>query len=197
MATVQSILDKAELLLIDETNIHWSETELLGWLNDAYKVIVKNVPQSSVKRISYTGLTANKPDQALPSDAIVLLGMHYNTASGKEVSLISNEALDSSIPSWYTQAGTGDIKHYVYSSLNPKLVWLYPNPTVNTSVEISYSFVPESADTSGNCLLDDTYITSIIDYILYRAYLKDSQSGGDSSRATVAYQAFLQTLIKE
>ena len=197
MATVQSILDKAELLLIDETNIHWSEDELLGWLNDAYKVIVKLVPQSSVKRISYTGLTANKPDQDLPSDSIVLLGMHYNTASGKDVSMIGREALDSSVSGWYTQSGTGDIKHYVYDALNPKLVWLYPNPTINTSVEISYSFVPSNADTTGDCHLDDTYVTSIIDYILYRAYLKDSATGGDSNRATIAYQAFLQTLIKE
>lgn len=196
MATVQRILDKASLLLVDEDSTHWTEQELLGWLNDAYKFIVKAIPQSSVKRATYTGLIPNKADQTIPSDAIVLLGMHYNTQSGKAVSLISRSALDAENNSWYTSTGTGDIKHYVYDELNPKLVWLYPNPTASTSVEISYSFVPSNTLTTEDCKLDDTYTNSIIDYILYRAYLKDIALGGDSNRADIAYKTFLTSLGK-
>lgn len=190
--TVQNLLDKVSLLLKDETNVRWTEPELLGYLNEAYKVIVPINPAASVKYATISDLVAGKSKQSIPDDAVKLINIHANTG-GNQVLSVSKEDLDQNVPNWHAVAGDGDIQFFVTDPAEPKTFYVYPNPTVDSSIEVSYGFVPVSA-IGETIALDDIYAPLIIDYMVYQAYLKDADETGDSTRAQAAYQSFMNLL---
>jgi hypothetical protein len=71
---------------------------------------------------------------------------------------------------------------------------------VTTKVDITYSAYPSDVtepaagtdytDVTGNIDLPDIYGNIVLDYILYRAYTKDSEYAGNAQRAQAHYQAF-------
>jgi hypothetical protein len=96
----------------------------------------------------------------------------------------------------------------MYDARDPKVFYVYP-PAASTgaSVELVYSAYPtditEPADgavysaVSGNISLPDIYGNVLADYILYRAYTKDSEYAGNAQRAQAHYAAFQAALTTE
>lgn len=194
MTTIQSILDRAAVILEDDQFTHWSEDELLDWLNDAYAQIVKIAPFANVENSTLTGLTQGKSLQSIPSEAVMLIDIHSNTVSGLPVRRIDKNEMDSLLPGWHSEQQSTDIQHFVFDPANPKVFHTYPTPNSSTSLEISYSVVPSSSDKTGNLLLDDSYKVACLDYILHRAYLKASQTGANGGAQSASYyQSFINS----
>ena len=62
-------------------------------------------------------------------------------------------------------------------------------------MEISYSSAPaDLAATTDPITLNDIYGNVILDYMLYRAYSKDSDYAGNAQRATNHYTAYNNSL---
>ncbi len=74
MATVKVIdlIDRAEEILQDTTNVRWSQQTLLKYLNDSQREIVLFRPDANPVNTTLT-LTANSAKQTLPSAALRLL----------------------------------------------------------------------------------------------------------------------------
>jgi hypothetical protein len=67
MATVKVIdlIDRAEEILQDTTNVRWSQQTLLDYLNDGQREVVLFRPDANPVNTSFT-LTANSAKQTLP-----------------------------------------------------------------------------------------------------------------------------------
>lgn len=197
--TAQSVIDKAQIILQDTTGIRWPDAELLGWLNDGQREIVLYKPNAYVKNSAVALVPGTK--QELPGDGVQLIEVVRNmgtngTTPGKAIRITIREILDAQLPDWHFSEPSAVVKHYMYSLLDPKHFYVFP-PQPNTSpgyVELIYGASPAEATLVSTITLDDIYQTVLVDYILYRAYSKDSEYSADSARANLHQAAYMAGL---
>lgn len=202
----QSIIRRVVETLQDNTSIRWPIAELVRYLNDGQREIILYRPDAMVTNASMTLATGSR--QNLPSNGTKLIEVIRNTAGTKRaVRLTNREILDAQTPGWHGLAGAADILHFMFDPRDPKVFYVYPPASSAASLEIIYSALPtdvgEPADgalytaVAGNIDVPDIYGNAIQDYILYRAYTKDSDYAGNAQRATAHYATFANTLGSE
>lgn len=202
MATVKVIdlIDRAEEILQDVTNTRWSQQTLLDYLNDAQREIVLYRPDANPVNASFT-LAADSSKQTLPAAALRLMKVYKNLSPNKSsIAAIDRAVLDDKIENWYEATGTA-VEYYVYDGLDPKIFYVYPHTTAsNATVELVYSSLPSEITISNFSTatdvigLDDIYANAILDYMLYRAYLKDTEFAGDMQKAGSFLATFQNSL---
>lgn len=196
---VVDILDRAAIILQDNTNVRFPNEELLKFFNDAQKEVVLHRPDAKMVNTTFACVDGSK--QTLPSAALRLIEVVRN-AGGRAVTQVQRRILDETLPNWHeTAAGANKIEHFVYDPADPKNFYVYPKGAAGThSLEIVYSSAPteisiSNFDTDTTTIsLDDVYANCILDYILYRSYQKDSEFAGNAQRAMMHYQSFANAL---
>jgi hypothetical protein len=201
MATtkVVDILDRAAIILQDNTNVRFPNSELLKFFNDAQKEVVLHRPDAKMVNTTYACVDGSK--QTLPSAALRLIEVVRNVG-GRAITQVQKRILDETLPNWHeTTAGTNKIEHFVYDPADPKNFYVYPKGASGThSLEIVYSSSPSEITISNFdsdvqvISLDDVYANCILDYVLYRSYQKDSEFAGNAQRAMMHYQSFANAL---
>lgn len=190
--TAQTIINRASTLLQDVTNIRWLRTELLDWLNEAQQYIVSVKPGASAKTVDVT-LQAGS-FQNLPSDGSSLIDVVRNT-SGRAVRGVTREILDAQIPNWHASQPSGTVYHFVYDAHVPKVFYVYPPSNGTAAVQLQYAAQPTVAgDETQTISLDDTYAPAILNYVVYRAYSKDTDYTSNETAAGIYYQMFKDAL---
>ena len=211
--TAQSIVRRATDIILDNTSVRWPASELVRWLNDAQREVILVRPDAINKTATATlvaGTRQNLDAMALtpaPSKLIEISRNMAATSAKKAVRLIPRQILDAQTPGWHSIAGTVDILHYMFDPRDPKTFYVYPPATALAQLEIMYSGVPtdiaEPADgaiytaVTGNVSVPDIYANCLLDYMLYRAYSKDSEFAGNAARAQAHYAAFAASLGAE
>ena len=198
--TAQSIVRRVVDTLQDTTSVRWPIAELVRYLNDGQREVILYRPDASIKNATVTCVVG--PKQSLPADGAKLIDILRNSATGSNnssVRLVPREILDTQIPNWYSITGNISTVHYTYDPRDPKVFFVYPPALVTTKVDITYSAYPtdvtepaagaDYTDVTGNIDLPDIYGNIVLDYILYRAYTKDSEYAGNAQRAQAHYQA--------
>lgn len=200
----QSIVRRVVETLQDNTSVRWPVNELVRYLNDGQREIVLYRPDAMVTNSSLALAAGSK--QALPVNGTKLIEVVRNTAGSKRsVRLVNREILDSQSPGWHNITGVTEILHFMYDPRDPKVFYVYPPAAVSgASLDIVYAALPtditEPADgalytaVTGNISVPDIYGNVIQDYILYRAYSKDSEYAGNAARAQAHYGAFANAL---
>jgi hypothetical protein len=199
MATVKVIdlIDRAETVLQDTSNTRWAQAELLSYLNDAHREIVMQRPDAKVANATLGCSASSK--QVLPSGALRLIDVVRNL-NGKAITQIDRKVLDVQNPSWHTGSGNTAIEHFMYNPADPKVFYVYPVPKNTVEIEIAYSqsttdiAISNYSSDTATISLDDTYSNAILDYMLYRAYQKDSDFGGNMQKVATHYQSFANSI---
>jgi hypothetical protein len=148
--------------------------------------------------------------QSLPANGAKLIEVIRNaaaTSAKKSVRMVNREILDAQTPGWHNITGTVDILHFMYDPRDPKTFYVYPPALSTAQLDIVYAAYPtdvvEPADgalytnVTGSISLPDIYGNAVLDYILYRAYTKDSEYAGNAQRAQAHYSAFNNALGNE
>lgn len=202
--TAQSIVRRVVETLQDNTSVRWPVNELVRYLNDGQREIVLYRPDAMVTNAA-VALTAGSK-QSLPANGAKLIEVVRNTAGTKRsVRLVNREILDSQSPGWHNITGVTEILHFMYDPRDPKVFYVYPPAAASgASLDVVYAALPtdvtEPADgaiytaVTGNISVPDIYGNVIQDYILYRAYSKDSEYAGNAARAQAHYGAFANAL---
>ena len=203
----QSIIRRVVETMQDNTSVRWPVAELVRYLNDGQREVVLYRPDSMVTNATVALVAGAK--QAIPTNGSKLIDVIRNTGGTKRsVRMTVRNILDTQSPNWYNLTGLTEILHYMYDPRDPKVFYVYPPAAASgASVEIVYSAYPaditEPADgavysaVSGNISLPDIYGNVLADYILYRAYTKDSEYAGNAQRAQAHYAAFQAALTTE
>lgn len=206
MSTVKvtDIIRRVEDVLQD-TNIRWPRTELQNWMNESYLAITLARPDANAKTGSFTCAAGTR--QVLSSEfpsSLRLLDVTRNLATNsgyKVIRLVARSVLDDQRPAWHAETGTTAIQHFTFDPRQPKEFFVYPPATTAAEIEVVYTDSPGATtltesqlDPAGSdttvILLDDIYMSPMIDWILYRAYSKDAEYGANEQRAQAAYGAF-------
>lgn len=199
--TAGAIIDKAEIIIQDATNIRWPQSELLGWLNDGQREVVLHKPSASVVNAS-VALTTGTTKQSIPASGVQLIDVVRNMGAagstpGAAVRIVSREVLDAQLPNWHADSNVGgDIKHYMFDPRDPKTFYVYPKaPATSWYVELVYSASPSDCATIASTIaLDDIYANALMNYVLFRAYSKDATYAQNASLAGASYQLFMTAI---
>lgn len=186
-ATVQSILDKAAILLQDATKTRWPTDEMLGWLNDAQRAIVLRKPNAFVKNVILKLVVGTF--QSLPPDAVQLIDISRNE-NGPVITGCKRAILDAGDRNWYRQSQQAIALHFCFDESNPKHFDVYPPNNGAGSVHLVYSASPPNVALGDVIALDDVYQPAILHYLLWMAYSKDAQFAEDAQRASNSMAVF-------
>ena len=204
--TGANLITRVQDTLQDTTSVRWPEAELLRYINDAQREIVNFRPEASSKTANLQLVTGTL--QTLPTEGLRLIKVTRNMsdASGgatgaRAIRLVSVDILNTQEPDWNNPSVSGDaahgtnVKHYVFDEDDPRKYYVYPGVSGNAYVEIVFSRTPtDLANTSATIYIDDIYGNAIVDYVLYRAYMKDAEFAANSQRAGQHYQLFTASL---
>jgi len=202
-----SIIRRATDLLQDQTSVRWPANELVRWLNDAQRAIVKVRPDSMNTTATMTLSAGTRQDldsaagnaagnAALTPTPAKLIEITRNmaaTSTKKAVRLVPRQILDAQTPGWHALTGVVDILHYMYDPRDPKTFYVYPPALATAQLEVMYAAYPtdiaEPADGAlysavvGNLTLPDIYADDLLNLVMARAYMKDSEYAGNAERA--------------
>jgi hypothetical protein len=206
--TAQSIIRRVVETINDTTSVRWPVAELVRYLNDGQREVVTYRPDAMVTNSTVALVAGAK--QALPSDGSKLIDIVRNNsvASKRAIRMTNRMILDSQVPNWHNVTGVTEILHYTYDPRDPRVFYVYPPAAASgAAADIIYSAYPaaitEPADGStytavtGNISVPDLHANALTDYILYRAYSKDTEFAGNAQRATAHFQAFTSAMTVE
>lgn len=197
--SAQSIIRRATDLLQDQTSVTWPASELVRWLNDAQRAIVKARPDAMNTTTTMTLAAGSRQDldnAALTPPPAKLIEITRNMAASSSkgaVTLIPRKVLDAQTPNWHNIPGAVNILHYMFDARDPKTFYVYPPALATAQLEVMYAAYPtditEPSDgalwsvVTGNLSLPDIYADDVLNLILFRAYSKDMESAGNEARA--------------
>jgi hypothetical protein len=191
---INSLVEKAQIVLQDTTKVRWDDAELIDWASDGQREAVILKPNSCVNHESMTLSAGTK--QTLPSTGVMFIDMPRNlTPTTDAIRVCSREILDAQRPTWHSDTNTsGKIQHFTFDPRDPKTFYVYPKATDGWTVEIVYSASPGTLSDGSTISIDDIYANCLIDYMLYRAYSKDATYASNAARASAHYAAFANAL---
>ena len=210
MATIKviEIIKRVEDVLQD-SNVRWPRVELQNWLNESYLQIALLRPDASSKTGTLTCVAGIR--QTITSGfstALRLLDVVRNLASSsnkKVVRLIERSVLDDQRPAWHNDTASVNIQNYTFDVRQPKEFFVFPPATTSAQLEVVYADLPGTHSLSEANLhpttgsaevikVDDTYLSVITDWILYRAFSKDAEFAANAARAGAHYQTFMSSI---
>lgn len=197
--TVNSLVDKTSRTLQDTGATRWTSAELIEYLNDGQRDATLLLPSVSVMNAAVQ-LLPGATKQALPDGGFMLIDIPRNMGAagstpGTVIRSCSREVLDSQRPSWHSDTNVrGRIENFIYDPQDPKTYYVYPKAPNPWFVQIVCSVSPVTAVAGGVISIDDLYANALYDYMLYRAYSKDSEVAQNEALAAAHNQLFRTAL---
>lgn len=187
---VSDVIDRARIMLndTDAAGYRWSDSELISYVNDA-ELTIAVVRQDSSPGTSVVTLVAGTR-QTLPGEALRLFDVPRNIASdgvtpGRSIRITDRELLDMFEPNWHKATKRAEVRHFLYEETNPYEFFVYPPVNAGVKVEVRYSKRPtEHTAKNEDLVLNDGFFEAILNYVMYRSYLKDAEFSGNAQLAT-------------
>ena len=194
------IIDEAEALLYDSSNIKWKEAEHLQALNNGIKEICNLKPNTYV--VTESATLAEGIEQTLPDGSFRLIeitrnmGVSPGKTSGKIIRRINRKVLDSINPDWGSATASAIVDYYMYNEYMPlKFEVSPPQPSTGFGfVQISCAKAPLEIAKDAVIPIPDIYRGVLLDYLLYRAYSRDNDPDSNAQRAINHYSLFQMAL---
>lgn len=197
--TAQSIILDAQLELQDSAGIRWPATELVKHLHDGQRAIAQKRPDTTATVVTFTP-TAAGTRHTLPAAAASLIDIPRNAAGRKRaITKVDQVLLDATVRDWQGMAPAAEVLHFMHDLREPRVFLTYPPASTAAALELVYSAYPAETATAGgaaastvtgNIDLPDEWANALRYYVLYRAWSKDAEYGGNAQLAAANLQLF-------
>ena len=197
--TAQSIILDAQLELQDAAGIRWPATELVKHLHDGQRAIAQKRPDTTATVVTFTP-TAAGTRHALPAAAASLIDIPRNAVGRKRaITKVDQVLLDATVRDWQGMAPAAEVLHFMHDLREPRVFLTYPPASTAAALELVYSAYPAETATAGgaaastvtgNIDLPDEWANALRYYVLYRAWSKDAEYGGNAQLASANLQLF-------
>lgn len=197
---VSDVISRARYLLndTDPSLRRWEDEELILWTDDAQRAVAVARPDSSPSQRVVTLAAGTKQDT--PADCFKLMDVVRNVASdgvtpGRAIRLIEREVLDQFDPGWHTGTKKNEVRHFTVDDRAPTTYFVYPPVLAGTKIEVLLSQKPATVDAMTDDLsLSDMYFDPMIDWVLYRAYGKDTEFTSNPAQQAMYLSSFANKL---
>ncbi len=197
--TVRHLLNLAEDILQDADNESWTLTELINWYNLGARQTVILAPQANPVIESVKLVSGVK--QTIPARGLALISITRNMGTdgatpGNAVFPSSIRAMQAFLQGWSAVTATTAISNFMPET---DTIWYCYPPSDGTGyVEEEYSRVPDAViyDTAGDweselVSVTDKYVDAVLNFLLARAFGKDTDFPGNIERARDHERQFL------
>lgn len=189
--TAQSIILRAQVALQDTEGVRWGAPELVNYLNDGQREIVRLRPDQKAGTVTLALAAGYK--QALGAAHMALIDIPSNaTGKHKRITKVDLVQLDAIDPVWRSKAPASEVAHFCHDLRDPRTFYVYPPAQSGLAVEAVVSVYPTDvaapngatfASVSGDIDLPDQWADALLNYVLFRAYSKDAEFGGNAQLA--------------
>ena len=191
MTPAEVITEVRSILQDADTPYRYSDTDLLGFVNQTIKRMVVIRPDL-FGEISDIPTTAGTAVQSLPSDALRLIDI-FQVKGGNAITEVDRETMARYAPDWMN-ATAGSPVNFMRHVKNSERFFLYPPPVAGTVLVGEYSKVPaDYALTDTITTLSDAFFPTIIDGTVWLAESIDDEAV-NSKRAEFFLQLFTSQL---
>ena len=184
------ILAQVAEILTDSTKVTWTEAQLIAWLNDAQLAVALMRPDAS-SEITTLKLAAGTTKQQLASGGLRLLTVIRNMGSdgatpGDAIDLVERGVKDALDRGWHKADKATVVDEYVFDERAPVDFYVSPptDDTTDVHVELSQAIAPKDVVVSTDAIaLRDVYSGPIQEWMLYKAFSRDSEETPNHLRA--------------
>lgn len=198
----QDVIRQAATLLQDKGGVRFETVELVDYLNKGMQQMLGERPDLFATSVTHALVEGAR--QALPASAVRLFEVQCNT-SGEPCRKVERSSLDFVAPGWRQAAGAEVVRNWMFDDRDPLAFEVYPPAEVGASLNLLVAAVPtpieepdeESptfANVSGDVPISEAFINALIDWVVYRAYLKDGQHPANAARAQTHLNAYRTAL---
>jgi len=182
----------------DESNVVWTESQCLGWLNDAQRAIASVRPDSSIVNHSVILVPGTKQSITGLRLMSVVRNMGLDGLTpGKAIRLVERGIKDDFSPDWHTETAETVIKEWIFDARLPKEYYVSPPVHASTivQVELSESVNPAEISTTGDTItLDDVYSPAMLEWCIYRCLAREAEETPNIQRSAMHFQQFFSML---
>lgn len=196
----RDIIKDAQIALFDPDGTRWPATELVPYLDLAQLKVVEARPDQYTEIREVTLSPGFR--HTLPEDVYALLDIPNNaTGAFKRVTKTDMAQMDVIIPGWRKRSGTQEIAHFMHNLNEPRRYYTYPPAAQGAKVELLVALYPPKLPTAtgptwnsvtGNIVLGDKWRDSLYNFVMFKAYLKDVEHGGNATLAAAYKDLFIQ-----
>lgn len=191
---VSDVINRARSLLndTDATGYRWTNADLIDYINDAQRMIAVLRPDSSSGTSVSTLVAGTK--QSIPSGGFRLLDIPRNVAAdgstpGRAIRIVGRDILDQFEPGWHAATKKTEVKHYIYDERFPLEYFVYPPVNAGVKIEVRFSKYPTVLTQTSDALFSDAYFEVILNYTMYRSYMRDAEFSNNAQLASQYLQA--------
>jgi hypothetical protein len=179
---------KTTLQETEVQGVRWTNDEIISYLNDACRFLSENEPDAFADNSEFYCVLGTR--QEIPENATRLIDVVRNLEGRKTpLTTIDKGTLNAVRPSWHSENPSNQQELFFSDDRDPKRFYVYPPAKAGSLLEIvcalepRHHFIAEAQDQSSMMQVNDRYIPAIMNFILYRAFDKDSDTAGNFSRA--------------
>lgn len=186
--TAKSVAETARILLNDDAGIRWTDEEVLVWINEGRREMAGKSPklfaqQAKVIKTLDAGTYQTVSTQNCYGIANVLHNINANGSVGKIIDSPDRDAMDNFMPGWKFATGK-DVTHWWPDDLNPLAFWVY-QAVAGGKIEMLLLITPADLGTIDDVALPfDQHLSTLVNYVLYRAYSKNAEVAQNGQIAT-------------
>lgn len=192
--TVSGLIDDAARELQDATHVRWTRLELLDYFNAAQRKFVELRPDQLAQERELT-LDAGWR-QALPTNVLTLIDITNNAnATARRITKTNLWVLDAVSGGWRSGAPAREVMHFMYDMKTPREFLVFP--PVIAGVKVSAMVTPVIVDLtneSGIPFVPERWMDALRHFVLFRAWSKDAEFGGNQALAAAHLQLFNDAL---
>ena len=195
----QTIILAAQDELQDPAGVRWPATELVQHLHEGQRAIAQKRPDTTATVVTFSP-AAPGARHTLPAAAASLIDIPRNAAGRKRaITKVDQVLLDATVRDWQGMTPSAEVLHFMHDLREPRVFLTYPPASTAAALELVYSAYPAATATAGgaaastvtgNIDLPDEWATALRYYVLFRAWSKDAEYGGNPQLAATNYGLF-------
>lgn len=194
MLTVTQLIDDVARDLQDPTHIRWTRPELLDYFNAAQRKFAEHRPDQLAQERDLELVAGWR--QSLPADVLMLIDISSNANTAqKRITKTNLWVLDAVSGGWRGMAGAREVLHFMHDMRMPREFLVYP-PVV-AGVKVRAMIEPEVIDLTDEAappFVAGQWMDALRHFVLFRAWSKDAEFGGNASIASAHLQLFNDAL---
>jgi len=191
--TVTQLISDVAREVQDETHVRWTRPELLDYFNAAQRTFAEQRPDQLVQELDLS-ISGWRHELAPNVHTLMDITNNGNTAR-KRITKTDLWVLDATVPGWRAQAPQREVLHFMHDIRSPREVLFYPPAVAGTVVRsVVQLAIADLTDESQDASIPERWMDALRHFVLFRAWSKDAEYGGNKELAASHLMLFNQIL---
>jgi hypothetical protein len=188
--TVDQLIDDAARELQDEAHVRWSRAELLDYFNAAQRTFAEQRPDQLAQELALDLVAGWR--QQLPAQVHTLIDITHNlNTTQRRITKTNLWVLDAVSAAWRALNGAREVQHFMHDMRAPREFLVYPpvmaGVRVSAMVQCAVLDLASEVDAPA---VPARWMDALRHFVLYRAWSKDAEYGGNATLAAAHLQLF-------